>query len=425
MAVDVSSFTDTDIINGTLSHTVTITPTTEITSITYSVENSTLSNEVSVDTVGFTAEDTGSGTEVTLKPHILRHDPTSTGSADIVMTITDIYGRSVNVTNSVTLMNMSSTDATAAPSFRAVPMANTVDGLDLSKFHISVASTITPKGEVNGVANTNILSYFKGPVVDTSHNIIRAEFVNDGEFVVSTTQPSQCVPNMVSTGNVYIVTDRLADTFVYIPIAKITNYIPASWDEASIFDNLINTNTFTFKPNGTYVKLYTYNNGWDDRDYIIYTNNGNTRSINTAKDSSWGRTVTGSGSAASGLTGTVLDWSQPDSIPAGYDGAYLIPRFTDAKFKHVSASTGTTTSLNESTYGVTYSASSSSNSDKTPASTVYMYATGLANLITSGDSIQKSRGWILAIKPDLINSGVTTSNTIGRQIEGTTTLTFS
>ena len=93
MAVDVDSFTDNNIINGTLSHTVTVTPATEITSVTYRVENSTLSNEVSVDDVDYTVDDIETGINVTLKPHILRHEQASTGSADIVITITDIYGR--------------------------------------------------------------------------------------------------------------------------------------------------------------------------------------------------------------------------------------------------------------------------------------------------------------------------------------------
>ena len=411
MAVDVSSFTDTDIINGTLSHTVTITPATEISSVTYSVENSTLSNEVSVDAVGYTAEDTESGTEVTLKPHILRHNPTSTGSADIVMTITDIYGRHVNVTNSVTIMTMNNVNATSSIYFMASPMANTVDSLNPSECQPVVANAITPRGVVNGVANTNILSYFKGPVVGTTHNIIRAEFVNDGEFVVSTTQPSQRVPNMVDTGNIYTATMTLESTSVNVPIAKLSNYIPASWDEASIFDNMVSTSTFQFKPNDTYLKLYTYNDGWDDRDYIRYINGGTTKPISVQANTTVNIYPTETGLGTTGLIGTLIDWTSTGNL--------LIPRFANKKFNI------NTLSYPEATYGVKYSSSSSNDSDKSPTSAIYMYATDLSSIVTSGVSLNKALKWILAINSDLINSGITTSNTLGTLIDGTGNLNFS
>ena len=417
MAVDVNSFTDTDIINGTLSHTVTITPATEITSVTYSVENSTLSNEVSVDAVGFTAEDTESGTEVTLKPHILRHEVASTGSADIVMTITDKYGRSVNVTDSVTIMNLKVVNSTSAPNFKALNMASTADGLNPSAYYPSICSSITPKGYVNGV-ETNILSYFKGPAVDTS-NIVRAEFVNDGEFEVTTTLPSQCVPNMVDTGNIYTRTTTLNANFVFVPIATLSNYIPTTWDEVSIFDNMTNANTFKFKPNDTYLKLYTYNDGWDDRDYIIYTNDGSSRTV-SMESSSWSGNTSGTGSLSSGLTGTVLDTTQfTTGSAAAYAGAYLIPRYTENKIKYQG------TKYNESDYGVTYSSSNASNNVKTIGTAVYMYATDLANLASSGEGVIKDRSWMFAINPELTTTGVATKSEMGMRISGTTTLTMA
>ena len=425
MAVDVSSFTDTDIINGTLSHTVTITPATEITSVTYSVENSTLSNEVSVDAVGFTAEDTGSGTEVTLKPHILRHEQASTGSADVVITITDKYGRSVNVTDTVSIMELTTRFTISSPTFSNLNVATTANGLNTTDYYLTLNTNITPKGSVGG-SNVNILDRFKGPVIDTNYNIIKSEFVNDGEFVVTTSQPSQKVPTMANDGALYVRTATPSATYVAVPIARLTDFLPASWDDASIFDNVYNNNIFKYKSNNSYLKLYTYNDGWDDRDYIIFNSETTTASSISTQYDTFGGVYQVSTASTSGCIAEIINKSMlTGNNLNNYGDGYAIPRFQDDRIQYSNPSTGQSGYRDEIDYGITYSASSSSSSDKTLSQTVYMFATDLSNLLVGSAVVTKPRSWIVIANNTYGTNQPAKTGSIALRVSGNTQITLA
>ena len=395
MAVDVSSFTDTDVINGTLSHTVTITPATEISSVTYSVENSTLSSEVSVDAVDYTVEDTETGINVTLKPHILRHEQASTGSADIVITITDIYGRHVNVTDSISLMELTTNFAYISPNFSNLNVATTANDLNTTDYYLTLNTSITPKGSVGG-SNVNILDRFKGPVIGTNYHIIKSEFVNDGEFVVTTSQPSQKVPTMIEDGALYVRTTTQSATFVAVPIARLSDFLPTSWDEASIFDNVTDTNVFQYKPNNSYLKLYTYNDGWDDRDYITFRpTNTTARNISVQSDSFGGSFNTTTPNTSGYITYIFNKYMLSGNNFNNYGDGYAIPRFAANTIKLYDATTSQTSTLNESDYGITYSASDSNSSDKSLSRAVCMYATDISSILTGNNQLKKDRSWII------------------------------
>lgn len=390
MAVDVDSFTDNNIINGTLSHTVTVTPATEITSVTYSVENSTLSSEVSVDEVDYTVDDTETGINVTLKPHILRHEQASTGSADIVITITDIYGRSVNVTDHITIMEITTTFSVAQPTLSNLSVASTVDDFNPSDYYLSINDSIAPQGLVDG--NTvNILNSFRGPDVDASNKLIRTEFINNGEFVVTTSQPTQTVPTMTS-GTLFVKTANYRG-YVNAPIALLSDFLPSTWDDASIFDNLIDNNVFKYKPNNSQLKLYTYNDGWDDRDYIIF----NTADPTTARSIILTATsyTTAYNTVAAGLTGCITDIIDESKYTGSsykmFRNGLAIPKFTTDDIQQTNPQTGQTRHLIESNYGITYSSSNSSSSDKTVTSHIYMYATDISSILTGSIILSKSR----------------------------------
>ena len=367
MAVDVDSFTDNNIINGTLSHTVTVTPATVIDSVSYRVENSTLSNEVSVDDVDYTVDDTETGVNVTLKPHILRHEQASTGSADIVITITDIYGRSVNVTNHITIMKITNRFPVGLPYLSNLNVASTADDFNPSDY-----------------------------VIDTNYHIIKSEYVNNGEFVVTTSRPSQKVPTMIDDGALYVRTTIQSATFVAVPIARLSDFLPTSWDEASIFDNVTNTNIFKYKSNNSYLKLYTYNDGWDDRDYITFrTTNTTAQAISIQKDTYSG-TNRVSTANTSGYIANVIDRSMlSGNYLTNYGDGYAIPRFIANTVKVHDNTTSQTSTLNESDYGIVYSSSSSSSSDKTLSQTVCMYATDISSILTANTTLMKDRSWLI------------------------------
>lgn len=394
MAVDVDSFTDNNIINGTLSHTVTVTPATVIDSVSYRVENSTLSNEVSVDDVGYTVDDIETGVNITLKPHILRHEQASTGSADIVITITDKYGRSVNVTDSISLMELT-TNAGLSPKFSNLNVATTVDDLNTTDYYPTLYINITPKGSVGG-RNVNILDRFKGPVIDTNYHIIKSEFVNDGKFVVTTSRPSQKVPTMIDDGALYVRTTLQSATFVAVPIARLSDFLPTSWDEASIFENVTNTNIFKYKPNDSYLKLYTYNDGWDDRDYIAFRPTTTTAQAISIHKDTYSGTNRVSTANTSGYIANVIDRSMlSGNYLTNYGDGYAIPRFIANTVKVRDDTTSQTSTLNESDYGIAYSSSSSSSSDKTLSQTVCMYATDISSILTANTTLMKDRSWII------------------------------
>lgn len=393
MAVDVDSFTDNNIINGTLSHTVTVTPATEIDSVSYRVENSTLSNEVSVDDVDYTVDDIETGINVTLKPHILRHEQASTGSADIVITITDIYGRSVNVTDHITIMEITNTFSVAQPTLSNLSVASTVDDFNPSDYYLTINASISPQGLVDG--NTvNILNSFRGPDVDASNKLIRTEFINNGEFVVTTSQPTQTVPTMTS-GTLFVKTANNRG-YVNAPIALLSDFLPSTWDDASIFDNLTDNSVFKYKPNNSQLKLYTYNDGWDDRDYIIF----NTADPETARNIIL--TATGVSNSPSVkisvTTGRLAEMEDPDSFSGQYAAfrkGFQIPRFTTNTITW--SNSGNPRQKSESNYGITYSSSDTSSSDKTVTSHIYMYATDVSSLFTNANYFSKNRQTIIVI----------------------------
>lgn len=393
MTVDVDSFTDNNIINGTLSHTVTVTPATEINSVTYRVENSTLSNEVIVDEVDYAVDDIETGVNVTFKPHILRHEQASTGAADIVVTITDKYGRSVNVTDHITIMEITNRFTVDTPKLSNLNVASTADDFNPSNYYLAINASISPQGLVDG--NTvNILNSFRGPDVDANNKLIRTEFINNGEFVVTTSQPTQTVPTMTS-GTLFVSTANNRG-YVNAPIALLSDFLPSTWDEASIFDNLVDTNTFKYKPNNSQLKLYTYNDGWDDRDYIIF----NTDDPETARSiilSATGFSNSPSVKIAV-TTGRLAEMEDPDAISSQYaafrDGIQ-IPRFTTNTITW--SNSGHARQKLESDYGITYSSSKTSSSDKTATSHIYMYATDVSSLFTNENYFSKNRQTIIII----------------------------
>lgn len=393
MTVDVDSFTDNNIINGTLSHTVTVTPATEISSVTYRVENSTLSNEISVDEVDYAVDDIETGVNVTLKPHILRHETESTGAADIVITITDKYGRSVNVTDHITIMEITNTFTVAQPTLSNLSVASTVDDFNPSNYYLTINASISPQGLVDG--NTvNILNSFRGSEVDANNKLIRTEFINNGEFVVTTSQPTQTVPTMTS-GTLFVKTANNRG-YVNAPIALLSDFLPSTWDDASIFDNLVDSNTFKYKPNNSQLKLYTYNDGWDDRDYIIFN----------ADDPETARNITLMATGFSNspsvkisvTTGRLVEMEDPDAFSiqyAAFHNGFQIPRFTTNTISW--SNSGNPRQKLESDFGITYSSSKTSSSDKTVASHIYMYATDVSNLFTNGNYFSKNRQTIIII----------------------------
>lgn len=424
MAVDVDSFTDDNIINGTLSHTVTVTPATEITSVSYRVENSTLSNEVSVDEVGFTVDDIETGINVTLKPHILRHEAESTGTADIVITITDKYGRSVNVTDHISIIDMSAMLTNVK--FQNINLSSTVDGLNTTDFYPVITASVGPTHNIGG-GDQYILDRFKGPVIGTNYNIFKTEFVNDGEFVVDTSQPSVKAPTMVNDGALYVRTTYTYAKSVDVPIAKLSDFLPTSWNEASIFDNMASSNTFSYKPNNSYLKFYTYNDGWDDRDYIKATfYNSATQTIRVTNDT-YNTTLSNATANTSGYIADIIDsdtLSGTDTLNM-FTGGIAIPRFVTTKIGFYNASTSQTSNLNESKYGITYSASSSDSSDKTANQKVCMHANNISSLLVGENQLIKDRSWLIITNNAYVNNQPATGSSVGLKVSGKTNISLS
>lgn len=397
---------------------MTVTPATEITSVTYSVENSTLSSEVSVDVVDYTVDDIETGVNVTLKPHILRHEAESTGTADIVITITDKYGRSVNVTDHITIMEITSTFTVATPKLSNLNVASTVDDFNPSNYYLTINASISPQGLVDG--NTvNILNSFRGLDVDTNNKLIRTEFINNGEFVVTTSQPTQTVPTMTN-GPLFVSTANNRG-YVNAPIALLSDFLPSTWDDASIFDNLIDSNTFKYKPNNSQLKLYTYNDGWDDRDYIIF----NADDPETAR--SIILTATGVSNSPSVrisvTTGRLAEMEDPDSFSsqyAAFRGGFQIPRFTTNTIAW--SNSGNPRQKLESDYGITYSSSKTSSSDKTVASHIYMYATDVSSLFTNANYFSKNRQTIIVINNAYQNNQPATRPEVAVMVSGSITI---
>lgn len=403
---------------------MTVTPATEISSVTYRVENSTLSNEVSVDEVDYTVDDIETGVNVTLKPHILRHEAESTGTADIVITITDKYGRSVNVTDHISIIDMSA--MLTVVKFQNINLSNTVDGLNTTDFYPAITASVGPTHNI-GTGNQYILDRFKGPVIGTNYNIFKTEFVNDGEFVVNTSQPSQKVPTMVNDGTLYVRTTTTYAKSVDVPIAKLSDFLPTSWNEASIFDNVINTNTFKYKPNNSYLKLYTYNDGWDDRDYIKATFYQNTpQSIKVTNDAD-DITLSNATANTSGYIADMIDSNTLNGTATlnMFTGGIAIPRFTNTKIGFYNASTGQTSNLNESKYGITYSASSSDSSDKTANQKVCMHANNISSLLVDDNQLIKSLAWLIITNNAYINNQPATDSIVALKLSGTTTISLS
>lgn len=418
MAVDVDSFTDNNIINGTLSHTATVTPATEITSVSYRVENSTLSNEVSVDDVDYIVDDTETGINVTLKPHILRHEEASTGSADIVITITDKYGRSVNVTDHITIMKITSRFTVGLPILSNLNVAGTVDDFNPSDYYLTINDRITPQGLVDG-STVNILDSFRGPVVDADNKLIRIEFINNGEFVVTTSQPTQTVPTMTS-GPLFV---KIANNRKYaiVPIALLSDFLPSTWDDASIFDNLINDNTFKYKPNNSQLKLYTYNDGWDDRDYIIFNveNPAIPRSI-TPTVTSYNSNYRPVAASSAGFITDIIDESMFTSPNyKNFRNGLAIPRFTTNYINRAEEPNGQNRQLDESDYGITYSSSNSSSSDKAVTPHIYMYANN-ASIWTNAITLTKNRGWTIILNNAYQNNRPATQPEVALKDQGNT-----
>lgn len=418
MAVDVDSFTDNNIINGTLSHTVTVTPATEITSVTYSVENSTLSSEVSVDAVDYTVDDIETGVNVTLKPHILRHEQDSTGSADIVITITDIYGRSVNVTDHITIMEITNRFTVGLPNLSNLNVASTVDDFNPSDYYLTINDTIAPQTLVNGIS-VSILDSFRGLDVDANSKLIRTEFINNGEFVVTTSQPTQTVPTMTS-GTLFVKADNNR-TYVYVPIALLSDFLPSTWDDASIFDNLINDGTFKYKPNNSQLKLYTYNDGWDDRDYIIFNvaDPAMARRI-TPKITNYISNYRPVAASSTGCITGIIDESMFTSPTyQNFRNGLALPRFTTNYITRAEMPNSQNRTLNESEYGITYSSSNSSSSDKTVTPHIYMYANN-PSIWTNAITLTKNRGWTFILNNAYQNNQPATQPEVALRDQGNT-----
>ena len=403
---------------------MTVTPATEITSVTYRVENSTLSNEVSVDDVDYTVDNIETGVNITLKPHILRHEAASTGAADIVITITDIYGRSVNVTDTISIIDMSA--ILTGVKFQNINLSSTVDGLNTTDFYPVITASVGPIHNTGG-GDQYILDRFKGPVIGTDYNIFKTEFVNDGEFVVNTSQPSVKVPTMVNDGALYVRTTTTYARSVDVPIAKLSDFLPTSWNEASIFDNVINNNTFNYKPNNSYLKLYTYNDGWDDRDYIKATFSQNaTQSIRATNDT-YNTTLSNATANTSGYIADIIDSNTLSGTATlnRFTGGIAIPRFTSTKIAFYNASTSQTSNLNESTYGITYSASSSNSSDKTANQKVCMHANNISSLLVDDNQLIKDRSWLIITNNAYVNNQPATSPSVVLKVSGKTNISLA
>ena len=423
MAVDVDSFTDNNIINGTLSHTVTVTPATVIDSVSYRVENSTLSNEVSVDDVDYTVDDIETGVNVTLKPHILRHEPASNGAADIVITITDIYGRSVNVTDHITIMEITNTFSVATPNLSNLSVASTVDDFNPSDYYLTINASISPQGLVDG--NTvNILNSVRGLDVDANNKLIRTEFINNGEFVVTTSQPTQTVPTMTS-GTLFVKTANNRG-YVNAPIALLSDFLPSTWDDASIFDNLIDNNTFKYKPNNSQLKLYTYNDGWDDRDYIIFNTDDPTTARNIIPTATgYNNTYNTVPTSSTGCITDIIDESMfTSSTYQNFRNGLAIPRFTTNNIQQSNPQSGQTRQLDESDYGITYSSSNSSSSDKTVTSHIYMYATDISSILTGSITLGKLRSWTIILNNAYQNNQPATRPEVALRDQGRTNISL-
>lgn len=415
MAVDVDSFTDNNIINGTLSHTVTVTPATVIDSVSYRVENSTLSNEVSVDAVDYTVDDIENGVNITLKPHILRHEAESTGAADIVITITDKYGRSVNVTDHITIMEITNTFTVDTPKLSNLKVASTVDDFNNTDYYLTINANITPQGLVDG--NTvNILDSFRGLDVTTTSKLIRTEFINNGEFVVTTSQPTQTVPTMTN-GPLFVLSYN-GMSYVNVPIALLSDFLPSTWDNASIFDNIVNSSIFKYKPNNSQLKLYTYNDGWDNRDYIIFNTADPTtaRNISPVFDEKIAKNTVRT-SNTTGCIAPIVD-ATGSLVTDEFRNGFTIPRLTDQEVTWVH--TGQTSRADESRYGITYSSSDTSSSDKTLSSYVYMYAPDISNLLVNPTeyAVRKVRDWVIVINNNYQNNRPATKPEIATRIQG-------
>ena len=403
---------------------MTVTPATEITSVTYSVENSTLSSEVSVDAVDYTVDGTETGVNVTFKPHILRHEQASTGAADIVITITDKYGRSVNVTDHITIMEITNTvflgDRLSCTNHN---IASTVDDFNTSDYYLAIVNSLTPKGIVNG--NTvNILDSFRGIDVDANYKLIRTEFINNGEFVVTTSQPTQTVPTMTN-GTLFVKASN-AYSSATVPIALLDDFLPSTWDDASIFDNLLAPDVFKYKPNNSYLKLYTYNDGWDDRDYIIFNTVDPTRAREIVPQ--YDIYISDTNTVTTNTTGLIAE-IVPSDVSSGsayriYNDGLVYPRFVTDTVKWMQRPSGQLTILNESDYGITYSSSNSSSSDKALTSHIYMYATDVSSLLTGTNELRKTRTRTIVLNNAYQNNRPATDPHIGILIKDDTIISL-
>ena len=397
---------------------MTVTPATEINSVSYRVENSTLSNEVSVDDVDYTVDDIETGVNVTLKPHILRHEPESTGAADIVITITDKYGRSVNVTDHITIMKITNRFRVGLPILSNLNVANTVDDFNPSDYYLTINDRITPEGSVNG-STVNIMDRFRGPNVDANNKLIRTEFINNGEFVVNTSQPTQTVPTMTSGPLFVSVANN--KKYAIVPIALLSDFLPSTWDDASIFDNVINDGTFKYKPNNSQLKLYTYNDGWDDRDYIIFNVTDPTMARNlTPTVTSYSNNYRPVAASTAGFITDIIDESM-FTIPTyqSFRNGLAIPRFTNNYITRAEMPNGQNRSLNESDYGITYSSSNSSSSDKAVTPHIYMYANN-ASIWNNAITLTKNRGWTIILNNAYQNNQPATQPEVALKDQGNT-----
>ena len=134
-------------------------------------------------------------------------------------------------------------------------------------------------------------------------------------------------------------------SYVNVPIALLSDFLPSAWDDASIFDNIINNNTFKYKPNNSQLKLYTYNNGWDDRDYIIF----NTADPTTARNISpvFDDKIAKNTVRTSNTTGCIVPLfdATGSQVTDEFRNGFTIPRLQDQEVTWVH--TGQTTRYNE------------------------------------------------------------------------------
>jgi hypothetical protein len=183
------------------------------------------------------------------------------------------------------------------------------------------------------------------------------------------------------------------------PIALLSDFLPSTWDDASIFDNLIDNNTFKYKPNNSQLKLYTYNDGWDDRDYIIFNTADPTMARNIIPTAT-GYKATYNTVAASptGCITDVIDESMfTSSNYKDFRNGLAIPRFTTDTLQWNNPQTGQSRQIDERDYGITYSSSNASSSDKTVTSHIYMYATDISSILTGSSVLLKNRAWTIIL----------------------------